>query len=145
MCYLLRSDYERGSAMVEDLNETAPDSRASFDVGACPSFVAAMDVIGRRWSGLIIEAIGQGNTGFAEISRFIGVIGDTMLARRLRELEDDSLVVREVLDGPPVRVRYSLTGRGAELLPILQQIVLWGHAHALAGTRTPEHRFEGAE
>ncbi|MFG6476781.1 winged helix-turn-helix transcriptional regulator [Microbacterium sp. P06] len=130
--------------MAENVDETSPTRGASFDVGACPSFVAAMDVIGRRWSGLIIEAIGQGNIGFAEISRFIGVIGDTMLARRLRELEDDLLVVREVVDGPPVRVRYSLTERGAELLPILQQIVLWGHAHALAGSRVPEHHFEGA-
>lgn len=123
---------EQGAAVGED----------SFDVGACPSFVAAMDVIGRRWSGLIIEAIGQGNTGFAEISRFIGVIGDTMLARRLRELEDDLLVVREALEGPPMRVKYSLTERGAELLPILKQIVLWGHSHALAGASAPQHNFE---
>lgn len=127
---------------MEERDSAALVTDDSFDVGACPSFVAAMDVIGRRWSGLIIEAIGQGNTGFAEISRFIGVIGDTMLARRLRELEDDLLVVREALEGPPMRVKYSLTERGAELLPILKQIVLWGHAHALAGAQAPQHNFE---
>lgn len=98
--------------------------------GACPSFIAAMDIIGRRWSGIIIEAIGRGETGFADIGRFIPHIGDTMLAKRLRELENDGLVEREVVDGRPVRVRYSLTVAGLALLPILRDITSWGHAYS---------------
>jgi len=81
-----------------------------------------MDVIGRRWSGLIIEAIGKGHAGFAEVSRFVPQIGDTMLAKRLRELEIDGLIEREVINGRPVRVRYSLTAAGLALLPILRDI-----------------------
>ena len=100
--------------------------------GACPSFIAAMDIVGRRWSGIIIEAIGRGNTGFADISRFITHIGDAMLAKRLRELEIDGLVQREVLGGPPIRVKYSLTVAGLALLPILQSLTSWGHDYSLA-------------
>ncbi|GAB2529551.1 winged helix-turn-helix transcriptional regulator [Paramicrobacterium agarici] len=97
--------------------------------GACPSFVTAMDIIGRRWTGIIIEAIGRDCTGFAEISRFVGHIGDTMLAKRLRELETDGLVERTVVDTRPLRVRYTLTIAGLALLPILEDITSWGHAY----------------
>lgn len=114
--------------------------------GACPSFVTAMDVIGRRWTGIIIEAIGQGNTGFAEISRFVRHIGDTMLAKRLRELEADGLLERTVAAGPPIRVTYTLTVAGLALLPILEDITSWGHAYSMAESRESQttHRNEGA-
>lgn len=115
---------------MSDHESPVPTHHAEADVGACPSFVAAMDVIGRRWSGIIIEAIGKGNTGFADVSRFVPHIGDTMLAKRLRELETDGLIQREVMDGRPIRVRYSLTVAGLALLPILRDITSWGHAYA---------------
>lgn len=99
---------------------------------ACPSFAAAMDVISRRWNGLIVQAVGTGCSTFTAIGGYIGMIGDTMLAKRLRELEDDGLIAREVIGGRPVRVRYSLTPCGADLVPILERITQWGHAHALA-------------
>ncbi|SMH51058.1 transcriptional regulator, HxlR family [Rathayibacter oskolensis] len=105
--------------------------------GACPSFIAAMDVVGRRWSGLIIEAIGRGNSGFADIGRFVAHIGDTMLAKRLRELETDGLIEREVVDGRPIRVRYSLTPAGRALQVILQDLTAWGHAYALIENAPP--------
>lgn len=112
----------------------AEDTTAS---GACPSFIAAMDIIQRRWSGLIIEAIGRGCTGFAEISRFIEHIGDTMLAKRLRELEDDGLVERTVATSRPIRVEYSLTVAGLALLPILRDITEWGHAYTRVDDPSP--------
>lgn len=114
--------------------------------GACPSFITAMDVIGRRWTGIIIEAIGQGNSGFADISRFVGHIGDTMLAKRLREMEGDCLIERAVAPGPPIRVTYTLTVAGLGLLPILEDITSWGHAYSLAETPEAEKttRHEGA-
>ena len=116
---------------MSDHEISSPAHQAEADGGACPSFVAAMDVIGRRWSGIIIEAIGKGNTGFADVSRFVPQIGDTMLAKRLRELETDGLIQREVIDGRPIRVRYSLTVAGLALLPILRDITSWGHAYSM--------------
>lgn len=107
--------------------------------GACPSFVTAMDVIGRRWTGIIIEAIGRDCTGFAEISRFVGHIGDTMLAKRLRELETDGLIERAVVGTRPLRVRYTLTVAGLALLPILEDITSWGHAYGTANEPAHTH------
>jgi DNA-binding HxlR family transcriptional regulator len=98
-----------------------------------------MDILGRRWSALIIEAIGRGNAGFAEISKFVGAVVDPMLARRLRELESDGMLTREVVDGRPIRVRYSLTVCGSELLPILRQINVWAHANNLVDLPDPQH------
>lgn len=116
-------------------SQQAPQGHTEEPTGsACPSFVAAMDVIGRRWNGIIIEAIGRGNTGFADISRFVGGIGDTMLARRLKELETDCLIKREVVPDRPVRVHYTLTPAGQALLPILQDITNWGHTYTRVET-----------
>lgn len=130
------------------MNGNTPDPAHAEEAvgGACPSFIIAMDVIGRRWTGIIIKAIGEGNAGFAEISRFVGHVGDTMLAKRLRELEADCLIERTVTPGPPVRVSYTLTVAGGALLPILDDITGWGHAYSLAESRESNtaKRHEGA-
>jgi DNA-binding HxlR family transcriptional regulator len=75
-------------------------------------------------------AIGRDNTGFNDISRFIPGIGDTMLAKQLRELENDGLIEREVLQGRPIRVSYTLTVAGLALLSVLEDITGWGRAYA---------------
>lgn len=128
--------------MSDDLSRT-PDLPVEEAVGgACPSFVTAMDIIGRRWTGIIIEAIGRDCTGFAEISRFVGHIGDTMLAKRLRELETDGLVERTVIESRPIRVRYTLTVAGLALLPILEDITSWGHAYGTVDNPGAAHTHQ---
>lgn len=96
----------------------------------CSSFLVTMDIIGRRWNAIIIKAIAEQCTGFAEIRRFVGHIGDTMLAKRLRELESDGLIERHIIDTRPLRVKYTLTEAGLALLPILSEITRWGRAYA---------------
>lgn len=105
-----------------------PSRPPAGDAGsACPSFVAAMDVVGRRWSGRVVQALGAGCQGFAEIARHVGGVSDQVLARRLRELESDGLVSRSVTDGHPPLVRYRLTEVGGALLPVLDALTDWGH------------------
>ncbi|WOF24072.1 helix-turn-helix domain-containing protein [Microbacterium betulae] len=95
-------------------------------LSACPSFVAAMDIVGRRWNGLIVQALAEGCTSFSEIARYAERLSDAVLARRLRELEDDGLVERTIVDARPPAVRYTLTGAGAALAPILDSLTEWG-------------------
>lgn len=107
----------------------------SEPLSACPAFVAAMDVIGRRWNGLIIQAVGAGCASFTEISRYASGLSDAVLARRLKELEDDGLLTRAVVDSRPPSSRYELTEAGRSLLPILEGLTAWGeqHVRTLAG------------
>lgn len=108
-----------------------PDSPVHDDrgdaAGACPSFVAAMEIVGRRWNGLMVQALGAGCASFSEIARHIDGVSDQVLARRLRELEGDGLIVRTVSDARPPQVRYALTETGRALLPVLTALTQWGH------------------
>lgn len=91
----------------------------------CPRFHRAVEVVGRRWTGAVIRALCTGPHGFNELLATIPGLSDRLLTERLRELESEKVVRREVLAGPPVRVQYSLTERGAELEPAIRAIGAW--------------------
>lgn len=101
----------------------APD-RTSGEV--CPHFHAAIELVGKRWSGAIISALGDGPSRFGELNQAVPGMSDRLLSRRLRELEAEGLVERRVEGGAPVRVSYSLTEKGADLSPALRELGDWG-------------------
>lgn len=94
--------------------------------GTCPTFHAAIELIGRRWNGVILQSLMTGEARFAELRRRIPGITDAMLSSRLRDLEQAGLLERRVSSGPPVGVHYTLTGLGVELGPVLDAIAAWG-------------------
>jgi len=94
----------------------------------CAGFTAAMDVLAKPWTGLLIRALGAGPRRFSELGPYVGPIGDRMLSLRLRELEGYGLVHREVLPGPPVRVEYALTELGRGFGEVAKAVSQWGHA-----------------
>jgi DNA-binding HxlR family transcriptional regulator len=97
----------------------------------CPYFKAAMDVLGRRWNGLIIASLGEGGSlRFSELRERLPAVGDRMLAARLRELEAQGLVARSVASGPPVRVAYALTDAGRGFSEVSRAISAWGQRFA---------------
>jgi DNA-binding HxlR family transcriptional regulator len=91
----------------------------------CPRFHRAVELIGRRWTGAVIRALCRGPRGFNEVLATIPGLSDRLLTERLRELQREKIVRREVLAGPPVRVQYSLTERGAELEPAIRAVAKW--------------------
>jgi DNA-binding HxlR family transcriptional regulator len=93
--------------------------------GVCPLFHAAIELIGKRWTGAIISALTEGPLRFGELARAVPGLSDRLLSQRLRELEDEGLVEREVEAGTPVRVTYSLTEKGAELRPAIGELKQW--------------------
>lgn len=94
-------------------------------VDGCPDFHAAIELIGRRWNGVILQGLLGGPVRFADLTRRIAGITDAMLSQRLKELEAAGLVHRDVRHGPPVEVRYSLTAVGSSLAPVLESIAEW--------------------
>ena len=91
----------------------------------CPHFHAAIELIGKRWTGAIVCALTEGPLRFGELGRAVPGLSDRLLSQRLRELEEEGLVEREVEPGTPVRVSYSLTEVGAELGPAIGELKAW--------------------
>lgn len=89
---------------------------------SCQQVAVVMEVIGRRWSGAILLALGRGAERFTDIERRVQGLSGRMLTVRLRELENLGLVMREVTPTIPVSIRYRLTERGVDLLRSLQPI-----------------------
>ncbi|MFG6503041.1 winged helix-turn-helix transcriptional regulator [Microbacterium sp. P05] len=85
----------------------------------------AFSILGKRWNGMIVDALGSGELSFAALRRAVVGISDAVLSERLTELAGAHLLSRIVESGPPVSVRYALTRSGEELLPVLQQLGEW--------------------
>jgi len=91
----------------------------------CSRFHRAIELIGSRWTGAILQTLLQGKTRYAAIKGAIPDITDRMLSERLRSLEGEGLVVRVVVPETPVRVEYELTPKGRELQDALREIGNW--------------------
>jgi DNA-binding HxlR family transcriptional regulator len=91
----------------------------------CSRFHQAVELIGGRWTGAIIQTLLQGKTRYALIKAAIPDITDRMLSERLRSLESEELLTRKVVPDSPVRVEYELTEKGRSLESSLNEIGAW--------------------
>ena len=107
-----------------EAGSTAQD-QAVVGTEVCPHFHAAIELIGKRWTGAILCTLTAGPLRFAELARAVPGLSDRLLSQRLRELEEEGLVEREVEVGAPVRVSYSLTEKGAGLEPAIGELKTW--------------------
>ncbi len=96
-----------------------------LDYKRCPSFEAAFELLGKRWTGLIIRALLSGHKRFTDISKMIEQMSDRMLSERFKELETEGIVVRRVYDETPVRIEYELTEKGRALEPMMKECEKW--------------------
>jgi DNA-binding HxlR family transcriptional regulator len=93
----------------------------------CEVYHRAVELIGRRWTGAILQIMLGGTHRFNDIAASIPGLTDRMLSERLKELEAEGMVVRTVVPSTPVRVEYRLTKKGAEVGPIIMAIGAWAH------------------
>ena len=86
----------------------------------------AMEMIGGKWKLPILCSLAMdGSTRYNDLKRKLGGISNTMLAKSLKELEDDGLVTRTEYMEVPIRVEYQTTDRVKSLTPILVQLAQW--------------------
>ena len=104
----------------------------------CSRFHRAIELIGSRWTGAILQTLLQGRTRYAYIKAAIPDITDRMLSERLRSLEAEDLVVRSVIPETPVRVEYELTPKGRELQDALTEIGHWAERWIPLETTEPK-------
>jgi len=87
------------------------------------SMARALDLLGERWSLLVVRELLCGSRRFGEVQRGIPRISRTMLAARLRELADAGVIERRDGDGGP---EYRLTPAGLELAAVVRELGTWG-------------------
>lgn len=93
---------------------------------------SAMEIIGNKWTALILRDLMNGPKRFCELEKSVGNINPRTLSQRLDDLESHGIVTRHVYAEMPPRTEYTLTVKGKDLLPILQQMAAWGNKYHCA-------------
>ena len=118
-------------------NHTTSDSRGLANgvrrkrpnpVTGCP-LTAAFAAIGGKWKLIIIYWLAEAPKHFAALRKLMPSISQKVLTEQLRELESDGLVLREPKGAVPAPVEYSLTDYGRSVLPLVEEVRLWGRSH----------------
>ena len=97
----------------------------TYDSQIC-SVAGSLEVVGERWTLLIIRELLTGPKRYSDLLDGLPGIPTDMLAARLRRLEDEGLVEREVLPPPAASKVYVLTGSGLSLEPVIAALARWG-------------------
>lgn len=100
----------------------------------------ALDVLGERWTLLLIRDLLVGPKRYTDLLRGLPGIGTNLLAERLKQLAAKDIVVRGELPPPAASKVYRLTERGAALEPLIVALAAWGLP--LLGNRRPEQMWE---
>jgi DNA-binding HxlR family transcriptional regulator len=114
------------------------------DPALCPQFHRAVELIGRRWTGAVIQLLLAGPGRFNELLAAIPGLSDRLLSTRLRELEAEGVVLRVVTAGPPVRVEYALSASGKALEPALTALGEWAHRFGASTAQAAGKRMGNA-
>jgi DNA-binding HxlR family transcriptional regulator len=102
--------------------------RSDWSDELCP-IRRSLDVLGDPWVLLIVRDVLHGRGRFDSLRENLR-ISEAVLSRRLRSMVDAGLLVRvDYQDGGRTRQGYAATEAAAELLPVLQQLALWGERH----------------
>jgi len=104
-------------------------------VEGCP-LTAALAAIGGKWKLIIVYWLAESPKHFAALRKAMPVISQKVLTQQLRELISDGIVNREPKGAVPARVEYSLSEYGRSVLPLVEEVRVWGRSHL---SRLPEN------
>ena len=104
------------------------DVARSNPVVGCP-LTAALAAIGGKWKLIIVYWLAESPKHFAALRKAIPGISQKVLTQQLRELVSDGIVHREPTGEIPAPVEYSLTDYGRLVLPLVENVRVWGRAH----------------
>lgn len=98
---------------------------------------ATATMIAKKWHPVIVDRLIQnGPLGFNALKEEVGGISSKVLSESLDDLEEKNLVDRDVISEKPFRVRYSITDRGEELEPVIEEMRNWGQKNLESGERS---------
>jgi DNA-binding HxlR family transcriptional regulator len=110
------------------------------------SVASTLEIIGERWTILILRDVFMGIRRFEELQRHLGVARN-ILQTRLERLVEAGIVRKRPYQERPLRHEYRLTEKGADLWPVLVSLLKWGDKYAIEGERPMilQHRDCGGE
>jgi DNA-binding HxlR family transcriptional regulator len=114
--------------MSDHAERLAPDRPAP--AGRPCSIASALQIVGDRWSLLVVREVQFGNHRFSQIARNTGAPRDR-LAARLKALVHAGVLEQRVYQQSPRRAEYHLTSAGRELAPVLHALLQWGDRWAV--------------
>ncbi len=94
----------------------------------CP-VAKATEIIGEKWTLLILRELLMGTSRFNDFQRSMSRISPTVLNKRLKQLEDTGIIIKKRLSGQKGH-EYRLTPMGRELEPVVEQVAIWGQKWA---------------
>ena len=115
--------------------------------GQICSVAKSLEVIGERWSLLIVRDVMNGNRRFGEIQSSLG-IARNVLSARLQRLVDEGILERRAYQESPPRHEYFLTQKGLDLWPALIALLHWGDKYSAGPAGPPRlivHKECGGE
>lgn len=98
-----------------------------------------LNIIGDRWTLLIIHEILVGHTNFSELKKALSGISSNILSERLKYLEEKGLIVSSLYSQHPPRYKYTLTKSGKDLEDVFNALILWGKRHLKKCYKKIEH------
>ena len=105
----------------------------------------SLNMIGDRWTLLIIHEIMAGSTTFNDMKKALQGISAKLLSQRLKELEQDGLIAAKLYSDHPPRYQYTLTQSGQDLQHVFNALIVWGRQHAKKCYKKLVHRPCGHE
>jgi DNA-binding HxlR family transcriptional regulator len=111
----------------------------------CP-VASTLEVVGERWTLLIIRDVFLGIRRFDELHKDLGIARNVLQAR-LERLVEEGILVKRPYQERPLRCEYRLTEKGADLWPVLVALLQWGDRYGIEGERPTvlQHRGCGGE
>lgn len=118
------------------------DGLACLKRSVCP-IANALELVGDKWTLLVVrDLLFLGKHRYGELAQSAEGIPSNILADRLKRLEEVGLVTRKAYQQNPVRYEYRLTPMGADLLPVLKEVIRWANKHIPGTARPPKGFFE---
>jgi DNA-binding HxlR family transcriptional regulator len=100
--------------------------REVHDATSC-SVAATSELIGSKWTALIVHDLSEGPRRFTDIEHACPGISPRTLSERLHMLEEQGICLRASYPESPPRVEYELTQKGRSMLPIIEEMRTFGH------------------
>ena len=94
---------------------------------------SAMEIIGNKWTALILRDLANGPRRFSELEKSVGSINPRTLSQRLDDLESHHIITKQSYAETPPRIEYTLTEKGNDLVPVLKQMAAWGEKYYQPG------------
>jgi DNA-binding HxlR family transcriptional regulator len=117
------------------LRKAKPKPEAHSFLRSPCAVACTLDLIGDKWSLLVIRDLLRGNATYGALQNSPEGIPTNILADRLKKLEDAALITKSAYQEHPVRYAYELTEKGRDLTEVLGAFVRWGKKY-IPGTRT---------